>query len=189
MRRQEGLQVVQKNTKSRRVPGPKPERRQAQQPNDVWSYDCVFDQLESGSALKMLTVLDEFTRECLGILVAQCVIARDVMAFLQKLIEQRGRPAHLRGDNGPEFVAAVIQQWAQQETMKNKLNRVRQPLGKRAHRKLPRKFREGCLNREVFGSLPEGKVLVEDWRREYNQKRPHSSLGYQTPQEFRRQYK
>jgi putative transposase len=188
VRRQAGLQVAQKNTKSRRVPGPTSPRGRAQQPNDVWSYDFIHDQLENGSALKMLTVLDEFTRECLGILVARSITALDVIAFLQKLIPQRGAPVHVRSDNGPEFVAAAIQEWAQQETIKINYIAPGSPWENGRIESFHGKFRDGCLNREIFGSLLEAKVLVEDWRKQYNEKRPHSSLGYQTPREFRRQY-
>jgi putative transposase len=188
VRRQAGLQVVQKHTKSRRLPGPTPERRRAQRPNDVWSYDFVFDQLENGAAVKMLTVLDEFTRECLGILVARSITSADVIAFLQKLIQQRGAPTHVRSDNGPEFVAAVIQQWALRAAIKINYIAPGSPWENGRVESFHGKFRDGCLNREVFGNLLEAKVLVEDWRRQYNEKRPHSSLGYQTPQEFRRQF-
>jgi len=188
VRRQAGLQVVRKKAKSRRLPGPTPERRRAQKPNDVWSYDFIHDQLENVAAVKMLTVLDEFTRECLGILVARSITAVAVVAFLQELIRQRGKPAHLRSDNGPEFVAGVIQQWAEKEAIKINYIAPGSPWENGRVESFHGKFRDGCLNREVFGNLLEAKVLVEDWRGQYNEKRPHSSLGYQTPREFARQY-
>jgi transposase InsO family protein len=188
VRRRAGLQVVQKNAKSRHLPGPTPERRQAQRPDDVWSYDFIHDQLENGAAVKMLTVLDEFTRECLGILVARSITAVDVIAFLQRLIGQRGAPANVRSDNGPEFVAGIIQQWARERAIKINYIAPGSPWENGRVESFHGKFRDGCLNREVFGNLIEAKVLVEDWRHQYNQKRPHSSLGYQTPREFGRQY-
>lgn len=188
VRRQAGLQVVQRKAKSRRRPGLMPKRQRGQRPNEVWSYDFVFDQLENGAAVKMLTVLDEFTRECLGILVARSITATDVIAFLQQLIEQRGAPVHVRSDNGPEFVAEVIQQWAEKKAIKINYIAPGSPWENGRVESFHGKFRDGCLNREIFGNLLEAKVLVEDWRKEYNQKRPHSSLGYQTPREFRRQY-
>jgi transposase InsO family protein len=187
VRRQAGLQVVQRRGKSRRF-GPTAERRRAQQPNDVWSYDFIHDQLENGGAVKMLTVLDEFTRECLGILVARSITAVDVIAFLQGLIRQRGAPAHVRSDNGPEFVAGVIQHWAEKEAIKINYIAPGSPWENGRVESFHGKFRDGCLNREVFGNLLEAKVLVEDWRKQYNEKRPHSSLGYQTPREFGRQF-
>jgi putative transposase len=188
VRRQAGLQVVRKSAKNRRLPGPTPERRRAQQPNDVWSYDFIHDQLENGGALKMLTVLDEFTRECLGIWVARSITAANVIAFLQGLIGRRGRPAYVRSDNGPEFVAGVIQQWAQKEAIKITYIAPGSPWENGRVESFHGKFRDGCLNREIFGNLIEAKILVEDWRRQYNEKRPHSSLGYQTPREFGRQF-
>lgn len=188
VRRQAGLQVAQKNAKSRRLPGPSPERRRARKPNEVWSYDFVHDQLENGAAVKMLTVLDEFTRECLGIWVARSITAVDVIAFLQRLIGQRGAPTHVRSDNGPEFVAGVIQKWAEKESIKINYIAPGSPWENGRVESFHGKFRDGCLNREVFGNLLEAKVLVEDWRRHYNEKRPHSSLGYQTPREFERQF-
>jgi transposase InsO family protein len=186
VRRQGGLQVVQKRAKTRRF-GPTAERRRAQRPNDVWSYDFIHDQLENGGAMKMLTVLDEFTRECLGIWVARSITAVDVIAFLQGLIRQRGAPENMRSDNGPEFVAGVIQQWAEKEAIKINYIAPGSPWENGRVESFHGKFRDGCLNREVFGNLLEAKVLVEDWRRQYNEKRPHSSLGYQTPREFGRQ--
>lgn len=188
VRRQAGLQVVQKNAKSRRLPGLTPERRRAQRPDDVWSYDFVHDQLENGAAVKMLTVLDEFTRECLGILVERSITATDVIAFLQGLIGQRSAPANVRSDNGPEFVAGVIRQWARQEAIKINYIAPGSPWENGHVESFHGKLRDGCLNREVFGNLIEAKVLVEEWRRQYNEKRPHSSLGYQTPREFGRQF-
>jgi putative transposase len=185
VRRQAGLQVVQKQAKRRRR-GPATPRRQAERPNEVWSYDFIHDQLENGSAIKMLTVIDEYTRECLGIKVARSITAVDVIEFLRGLIRQRGAPAHLRSDNGPEFVAGVIQQWAGEEAIQINYIAPGSPWENGRVESFHGKFRDGCLNREVFGTLLEAKVLVEEWRRHYNEKRPHSSLGYQTPREFGR---
>jgi putative transposase len=185
-RRQAGLQVVKKRHKSRRLGSTVP-RQRGQKPNEVWSYDFIHDQLENGGALKMLTVLDEYTRECLGILVARSITATDVVAFLKRLIERRGAPENMRSDNGPEFVAGAIQQWAKKENIKINYIAPGSPWENGRVESFHGKFRDGCLNREVFGNMLEAKVLVEDWRRQYNEKRPHSALGYQTPGEFGRQ--
>jgi putative transposase len=188
VRRQAGLQVTPQRHKSKRAQVSQAKRLRAQQPNQVWSYDFIHDQLESGTALKMLTVLDECTRECLGILAARSITATDVIAFLQRLIRQRGAPKNVRSDNGPEFVAGAIQQWAGKEAIKINYIEPGSPWENGYVESFHGKFRDGCLNREVFGNLLEAKVLVEEWRRQYNEKRPHSSLGYQTPREFGRQF-
>jgi transposase InsO family protein len=112
IRRQEELQVVAKPCKSRRPRPPRAERVRASKPNEVWSYDFVHDRLENGIGLKMLTVLDEFTRECLGLLVERSITAAGVIGFLEVLMLKRGRPEHVRSDNGPEFVAQAVRQWA-----------------------------------------------------------------------------
>lgn len=188
LRRQEGLQVVRKVRKTKRPRGPQAQRVRAIRPNQVWSYDFVHDRLENGAALKMLTVLDEFTRECLGILVARSITAAEVIAFLEVLILKRGAPENMRSDNGPEFVAQAMRQWAQGAAIKINYIEPGSPWENGHVESFHGKLRDGCLNREAFGNLLEAQVLVEEWRREYNEQRPHSSLGYKTPQEFERQF-
>jgi putative transposase len=188
MRRQAGLQVVQKTCKAKRMKRVELERAKAGQPNEVWSYDFVHDQLENGAGLKMLTVLDEYTRECLGILVARSITASGVIGFLEWLILQRGKPENVRSDNGPEFVALAVQQWAKQAGIQINYIAPGSPWENGRVESFHGKLRDGCLNREVFGSLLEARVLIEAWRREYNEQRPHSSLGYQTPREFGRRF-
>lgn len=188
VRRQAGLQVVKKACKTRRVNRAEPTRIQAREANEGWSYDFVHDRLENGAGLKMLTVLDEYTRECLGILVARSITASGVIGFLEWLILQRGKPKHLRSDNGPEFVALAIRQWAKQAAIQINYIAPGSPWENGRVESFHGKLRDGCLNREVFGNLLEARVLIEAWRREYNEQRPHSSLGYQTPREFGRQF-
>ena len=187
VRRREELQVVKKRCKTRRTRVAQAERVRAEQPNQVWSYDFIHDRLENGGGLKMLTVLDEFTRECLGILVARSITASEVVGFLEVLMLQRGTPEHVRSDNGPEFVAETVKQWAGKAAIRINYIEPGSPWENGHVESFHGKFRAGCLNREVFGNLLEAKVLVEEWRRQYNEKRPHSSLGYQTPREFGRQ--
>jgi putative transposase len=163
-------------------------RAKAGQPNEVWSYDFVHDRLENGAGLKMLTVLDEYTRECLGILVARSITAGGVIGFLEWLILQRGKPQNVRSDNGPEFVALALRQWAKQAAIQINYITPGSPWENGRVESFHGKLRDGCLNREVFGNLLEARVLIETWRREYNEQRPHSSLGYQTPREFGRQF-
>ncbi len=188
IRRQNDLQVVVKACKSRRSRPRQGERVRASKPNEVWSYDFVHDRLENGIGLKILTVLDEFTRECLGLLVERSITADGVIGFLEVLMLKRGRPENVRSDNGPEFVAAAVKQWADREGIALNYIEPGSPWENGHVESFHDKFRSGCLNREVFGNLLEAKVLVEQWRRQYNEARPHSSLGYQTPQEFGRQF-
>jgi len=188
IRRQAGLQVVTKAHKTKRQRLAQGERKHARRPNEVWSYDFVHDQLENGVKLKMLTVLDEFTRECLGLLVERSITAAGVIGFLEVLMLQRGVPENVRSDNGPEFVATAVKQWAGSEGIVMNLITPGSPWENGHVESFHAKFRDGCLNREIFGNLLEAKVVVEDWRRQYNEQRPHSSLGYQTPREFGPQF-
>ena len=188
VRRREELQVVRKVRKTRRRPGPKGERVRAQKPNQVWSYDFIHDRLDNGSGLKLLTVLDEYTRECLGILVERSITAAGVVQFLQGLMSKRGAPEHVRSDNGPEFVAQQLKEWLASSGIQTQYIEPGSPWENGHVESFHGKLRGGCLNREVFGNLLEAKVLVEQWRQQYNEKRPHSSLGYQTPGGFARQF-
>jgi len=188
VRRQAGLQVVKKSRKTRRPRESQAERMRAERPSHVWSYDFIHDRLENGAGLKMLTVLDEFTRECLGILVARSITASGVIGFLELLILKHGAPENVRSDNGPEFVAEAVKQWAGKVSIRINYIEPGSPWENGHVESFHDKFRDGCLNREVFGNLLEARVLVEEWRREYNEKRPHSSLGYQTPRGFARQF-
>ena len=188
IRRQAGLQVVRKPHKTKRARAGQVERKRASRPNEVWSYDFIHDQLENGVKLKLLTVLDEYTRECLGILVARSITAAEVVGFLEVLVLQRGPPAHVRSDNGPEFVAAALKAWAGRAAIRINYIEPGSPWENGHVESFHDKFRDGCLNREVFGNLLEAQVMVEEWRRQYNEERPHSSLGYLTPREFGRQF-
>jgi putative transposase len=188
IRRRDELQVVGKARKIRRKARRQTERIRAQQANEVWSYDFIHDRLENGVRLKMLTVLDEFSRECLGILVARSITASGVTGFLDLLVLQRGAPANVRSDNGPEFVAEAVKEWAAEQAIRTHYIEPGSPWENGHVESFHGKFRDECLNREVFGNLLEAKVLIEQWREQYNNKRPHSSLGYQTPREFGRQF-
>ena len=188
VRRQAGLQVVKKMPQNQAPKGVAGGASAGERPNQVWSYDFIHDRLENGAGLKMLTVLDEFTRECLGILVARSITAAGVIGFLELLILKRGAPENVRSDNGPEFVSEAVKEWAGKAAIRINYIEPGSPWENGHVESFHGKFRDGCLNREVFGNLLEAQVLVEEWRREYNEKRPHSSLGYQTPREFARQF-
>lgn len=183
VRRQEGFKVSKRQSKLRRVGTSTALRQRATRPNEVWSWDFVEDQTERGSKLRLLTLIDEYTRQCLAVHVAWSIRAVDVITVVEAAMERYGTPQHLRSDNGPEFIAYAIQDWLKAKEVKAIYIKPGSPWENGHIESFHDKFRDECLNREIFGSLLEAKVLVEQWRIDYNTKRPHSSLRYQTPQE------
>jgi putative transposase len=131
-----------------------------------------------------LTLLDEFTRECLAIKVERRLPAKAVIEVLERVFSERGVPEYLRSDNGPEFIAKAIQRWLKQRRVQTHYIEPGSPWQNAFGESFNGKFRDECLNMEVFYSLAEATIIVETWRQSYSQERPHSSLGYQTPAEF-----
>jgi len=160
----------------------------AEYPNQVWTYDLLFDRLAEGRPFKTLSVLDEFTRECLGILVATTIQAEDVIAFLDVIMQKSSAPIFLRSDNGSEFTAEAVQTWLAKKSVGPAFIPPGQPGKNGFIESFHDKFRDECLQREWFSSLLEAQVIIEDWRLHYNTQRPHSSLGYKTPADFAAQY-
>ncbi len=158
--------------------------KKAEYPNHVWTYDFVSDQTEDGRKLRLLTVLDEFTRESPAIEVARSMPAGDVISVLDYLFMIRGVPKLIRSDNGPEFIAHSITRWLYDQGVETIHIAPGSPWENGYIESFNGKFRDEVLNRELFYSVKEAKVIVEDWRMEYNHHRPHSSLGYKTPAEF-----
>jgi len=158
--------------------------KKAEYPNHVWTYDFMSDQTENGRKLKLLTVLDEFTRESLAIEVDRSIRAKDVILVLEYLFMVRGLPKFIRSDNGPEFIANAIKKWLKKKHVKTLYIEPGSPWENGYIESFNGKFRDEILNREVFYSVKEAKVVVEDWRLDYNNHRPHSSLGYMTPAGF-----
>ena len=152
--------------------------------NHVWSYDFVMDQTEDGSRLKMLPIVDEFTRECLLIDVERSITAKDVIATLEYLFAVRAVPAYLRSDNGPEFIADAIKKWLAESGVGTLYIEPGSPWENAYIESFISRFEDELLNGESFGSVKEAKVLVEEHRLDYNDHRPHSSLGYMTPAAF-----
>jgi transposase InsO family protein len=184
--RQEGLKVPQKQRKRRRL-GTSANgcvRRRASRPNEVWSYDFVLDQTADGRRLKILPVVDEFTRECLALVVGRNLKAADVVAALARLFAERGCPAYLRSDNGPEFVAQVVKNWLAVSGVGTLYIEPGSPWENAYSESFNGRLRDELLDREVFASLTEAQVLLEGYRREYNAERPHSALGYVAPAVF-----
>jgi transposase InsO family protein len=158
--------------------------RKAEHINHVWTYDFMSDQTEDGRSLKFLTVLDEFTRESLTVEVGRSIKSKDVILVLEYLFTVRGVPKFIRSDNGPEFIADSIKRWLQNEHVLTLYIEPGSPWENGYIESFNGKLRDEILNREVFYSAKEAKVIVEDWRLEYNNHRPHSGLGYMTPAEF-----
>jgi putative transposase len=149
--------------------------------NHVWSYDFVHDQTHEGRTLRMLTVVDEYTRECLQIEVSRKLNSQDVLRVLGRLFLERGVPDHIRSDNGSEFTAKVVRSWLERLGVKTLFIEPGSPWENGYVESFNGKLRDELLNREVFYTLLEARVLIEDWRQQYNQVRPHSALGYRPP--------
>jgi len=160
----------------------------AEYPNHVWRYDFVEDRTERGGKLRILGVIDEFTRECLAIRIAPSIPASVVVEVLEWLFLVRGVPQYLRSDNGPEFIAKVVCQWLRGCGCQTLFINSGSPWENGYMESFLGKFRDECLNREVFRNGKEAQIIGEGWRQEYNDYRPHSSLGNLTPSEFARQY-
>jgi transposase InsO family protein len=184
--RREGLKVPQKQRKRRRL-GTSANgctRRRAERADEVWSYDFVLDQTADGRRLKVLPIVDEYTRECLALVVARRITARDVVAVLARLFRERGRPAHLRSDNGPEFIAGAVKEWVAKSGVGTLYIEPGSPWENAYSESFNSRLTDEVLDREVFSSLPEAQVLLAEYRRQYNEERPHSSLGYVAPAVF-----
>ena len=158
--------------------------QEATHPNHVWTYDFVFDTTSDSRTLKFLTLVDEFTRECLAIKVERRLPATAVVEVLGQVFAERGVPEYLRSDNGPEFIAKTIQGWLKLRQVQMHYIEPGSPWQNGYGESFNGKFRNECLNMEVFYSLAEATTVVEIWRHSYNHERPHSSLGYCTPAEF-----
>jgi putative transposase len=181
--RQEGLKVPKKQPKRGRLwlnDGSCIRLRPAHK-DHVWSYDFVTARTADGQAFRMLTIIDEYTRECLAILVARKIKAQDVIDVLFELFIFRGIPKHIRSDNGPEFTAKAVRKWLERLGVKTLFIEPGSPWENGYIESFNGKLRDELLNREIFTTLTEAKVLIEEWRKEYNQVRPHSSLGYKPP--------
>jgi len=153
--------------------------------NHVWAYDFVFDTCADGRTLKCLTVIDEFTRECLAIDVAGGIRSGRVIEVLAQLVSVHGVPRYLRSDNGPEFVARAILRWLQAAQIETAFIDPGKPWQNSANESFNGKFRDQHLSLQWFRNRTEAKVSIEQWRRHYNEVRPHSSLGYLTPAAFK----
>lgn len=184
--RKEGFKVPRKARKKRRLGRSDNSciRHRAEFMNHVWCYDFVHDQTTDGRTLKFLTVEDEYTRECLAIEVGRNMTAREVIRTLEYLFVVRGAPKFIRSDNGPEFIAQALRDWLEDSKVGTLYIEPGAPWENGYNESFNGKFRDELLNLEEFTNLTEARVLSEEYKLEYNHRRPHSALGYLTPAAF-----
>ena len=181
--RREGLKVPKKQPKRRRLwlGDGSCIRRRPEHRNHVWAYDFVADRTQDGRPLKMLTIVDEYTRECLAVHVERRMRSIDVLQVLADLFIERGAPMCIRSDNGPEFAALLIRQWLERIDVETLFIAPGSPWENNYVESFNGKLRDELLDGEIFYTLNEAKIIIGRWRREYNTIRPHSSLGYRPP--------
>jgi putative transposase len=184
--RQQGLRVPRKQRKKRRLGSSANScvRRPAAHKDHVWAWDFLHDRTSDGRALKWFTLVDEYTRECLALEVGRGLTAPAVSTVLAAVVRERGAPAHVRSDNGPEFIAKAIRAWMSGAGLETLYIAPGAPWENGYAESFNSKVRDELRNAEEFASLLEARVLAKEWKREYNQVRPHSSLGYRTPAEY-----
>jgi transposase InsO family protein len=180
----EGLQLPRRKPRKRRC-GPRGEViHKAQYRNHVWSYDFLEEHTVRGKRLRILAVIDEFTRECLALLVDRSITSNEVVDLLDWLFLIYGKPKFLRSDNGPEMVAHKVQDWLSEQGCRTIYISPGSPWENAYIESFFGKFRKECVDRYLFYTMKEARSIIEDWRIEYNQYRPHSSLGYLPPAAF-----
>jgi putative transposase len=184
--RHAGLQVPKRRPR-RRIATSRPRPLPATGANHVWAYDFIFDSCANGQTLKCLTVIDEFTRECLAIDVAGSIRSGRVIEVLTKLVSVHGAPRYLRSDNGPEFVARAIVCWLHSADIETAFIDPGKPWQNGADESFNGKFRNEHLSLQWYRHRVEATVAIEQWRQFFNEVRPHSSLDYRTPKEFKEQ--
>jgi len=153
--------------------------------NQVWAYDFVFDRCGNGQMMKMMTIVDEWTRECLAIEIAPRISSYRVIEVLKKTVAKYGRPASVRSDNGPEFTSKVVRTWLAENGIEGAWIAPGKPWQNGVNESFNGRLRDECLNREHFKSPFEATILIEKWRRHYNEERLHGSLGYRTSAQLR----
>jgi transposase InsO family protein len=180
----EGLQLPRRKPRKRRC-GPKGEViHKSQFRNHVWSYDFLDEHTVRGKRLRILAVIDEFTRECLALLVDRSITSNEVVDVLEWLFLIYGKPQHIRSDNGPELSAHKVQDWLAEQGCQTIYISPGSPWENAYIESFIGKFRKECVDRYLFYTLEDTRRIVEDWRQEYNHYRPHSALGYLPPSAF-----
>ena len=186
--RQEGLSLRLKRPRRNKAAKLRQPRQMAHAINEIWSMDFVADEIFDGRKLRMLTVVDCFTRECLAIDVGQSLKGDDVVNTLMRITGERGFPAVIKTDNGSEFVSKVMDKWAYDHGVELDFSRPGKPTDNAKVESFNGRLRQECLNAHWFMSLSDAQHRIETWRREYNESRPHSALDWLTPTEFARRW-
>jgi len=184
--REEGLSMRRKRPKRRVSAAPRMERPAPVSTNESWSMDFVSDALYSGFPIRVLTVVDNHSRESLALKVGRSLTGDDVVAVLSGLIQTRGTPQSIRVDNGPEFTSVTLDQWAHWNKVTLDFSRPGKPTDNAYIESFNARFRQECLNENWFLSTADAQERIEAWRQDYNQNRPHSALGNLTPEAFAR---
>jgi putative transposase len=179
---EEGLKI--RRLKRKRIAGEKSAVGTLTAANQEWAMDFVADGLESGRAIRMLTLVDSFTRECPAIEVDTSMCGRRVTRVLERVIEDRGKPVALRCDNGPEFTSRNLIGWCEEKGIRLIHIEPGKPMQNGHVESFNGRLRDECLNSGLFRNLGDAREKIENWRKEYNEERPHSSLDYRTPEEF-----
>ena len=182
--REEGLVLRAKQPRRRKMIVHRQARPKPQRPNEAWSLDFVHDQLSDGQKIRMLTVVDVFSREALAIEVGRRLRGEPVVEVLNRIVRRRGAPKYLFADNGAEFTGRLVDLWAYHHGVRIDFSRPGKPTDNAFIETFNGSFRDECLNVHWFASLPEAKRLIEAWRQDYNVSRPHMGLGNMTPLEY-----
>ncbi len=186
IRRLEGLGIKGRGPRRRRRGHSTGSPTRAGLLNEVWSWDFVHDRTDNGGSLKMLTLIDEYSRQCLRIEVGRKLKSKDVLDALAEAMAERGVPHHIRSDNGPEFIARDVQDWLAEMGICTIYIDPGSPWQNGHVESFHNRLRDECLNQEIFLSVTEARVVIEEWRRFYNRVHPHSGLGFQSPDAFAR---
>lgn len=182
--RQEGLRRPARTRKRRRLSTGDPRRLRATHANQVWAVDFQFDETSDRRRIKLCNIVDEHTREALAIRVHRRCTAEDVVSMIEQLRGERGAPEYLRADNGPELIAWALRDYCRMTLMRTSYIEPGSPWENPFVESFNGRLRDELLNIEEFGSIAEAKVIIEDWRNEYNTYRPHSALGGLAPAEY-----
>jgi putative transposase len=179
----EGLNL-KKRIKRKKISRAKVEMQRAAYPNHVWTYDFIDDVTERGSQIRILNVVDEFSREYLAVRVGRSITSQEVIEVLDYLSLKRGMVEYIRSDNGPEFIAKAVKEWLSKHAVRSIFINPGSPWENSYIESFHGKLRDECLNQEIFSSVEQAEVVLENWREEYNNYRPHSSLGGLSPSEY-----
>jgi putative transposase len=186
--RKEGLSLKKGRFKRKKVAVIKGEMKQAAYPNHVWTYDFIDDVTERGRQIRILNVIDEFSREYLAVRVGRSITSLEVIEVLEYLSLKRSMAEYIRSDNGPEFIAKAIKAWLSKNGARSIYINPGSPWENSYIESFHGKLRDECLNQEIFSSIEQAGIVLENWRQEYNNYRPHSSLGGLSPSEYMHKY-